>query len=100
MVAVFFQLNVALDTQKIIIVNWCNEQCLPKIIECLRNLRPNSRLKLNEHHPFSSDFALCDIVLFSNEMKMKTKWKWFSSDADFLSAGDNECTIMSKAIWN
>lgn len=130
MIAVFFRSSgiverVVLDTQKTVTAKWYTEQCLAKVIESLKNLRPKSRmdtwylhhdnapahraracteylattgLKLLEHPPYSPDLAPCDFALFPH-VKMKLKGRRFSSDEDLLRAWDNECASLQDEIW-
>ncbi|CAB3252061.1 unnamed protein product [Arctia plantaginis] len=49
MVAVFFSKRVilstiVLDKQKTVTASWYTEKCLPRVLEALKNERPNSRL--------------------------------------------------------
>lgn len=130
MIAVFFKSSgilerVVLDTQKTVTAKWYTEQCLPKVIGSMKNLRPKSRmdtwylhhdnapahrakacteyltttgLKLLEHPPYSPDLAPCDFALFPH-VKMKLKGRRFSSDEDLLRAWDNECALLPSETW-
>lgn len=69
-------------------------QCLPNVIEFLKNLRPNARtdsfimsksLHCKTKTAYNPDLALCDLALFSR-VKMKMRVKQFYSDEDLPRA--------------
>lgn len=130
MVAVFFSARgiverVVLETQKTVTGSWYTEECLPKVMQALKKIRPNSRMdtwffhhdnapahrskvcteylactgiKLMEHPPYSPDLAPCDFALFPY-VKNRLKGRHFTSDEDLLRAWDFECAQIAEETW-
>lgn len=130
MIAVFFSKRglldrVVLDSQRTVTANWYTNECLPRVLNKLKEIRPNSRLdtwffhhdnapahraaqtvsffetagiKMVEHPPYSPDLAPCDFALFPF-IKDKLKGRKFTSDEELLSAWDHECAVLPENKW-
>lgn len=131
MVAVFFTkrgilATVVLDKGKTITAAWYTEECLPQVLEALKNERPNSRLdtwllhqdnapahragkttdylhqagiKLLGHPPYSPDLAPCDFALFPY-VKKQLKGRKFSSDEELTGAFEEICGCVPEGYWS
>ncbi|CAB3257263.1 unnamed protein product [Arctia plantaginis] len=130
MVTVFFSKRgilstIVLDKQKTVTASWYTEKCLPRVLQALKNERPNSRLdtlflhhdnapanrtgktidylrevgvKLLGHPPYSPDLAPCDFALFPYAKKA-LKGRRFSNDEELIGAFEDIYGSVPDGFW-
>lgn len=127
MVASFFgktghYATVVLEDQKTVNAEWYTNNCLPLVLEKVREKRPRSRILLHHdnasshtarqtidylatadvellgHSPYSPDLAPCDFYLFP-KIKEKLRGKHFMDAEEAVAAFQNAVEETPKAEW-
>lgn len=117
--------RVILNGQKNVTAIWYIENCLPRVIQSLKKLRPRSRmdswflhhdnapphrahiaqqflenssLKLLGHPPYSPDLAPCDFGLFPH-IKSQLRGRLFADEDELIAAWDEACAAVPEEKW-
>jgi hypothetical protein len=117
--------HMVLEAQKTMTVKWYIKECLPRVVQAVKNICPCSRadtwffhhdnasahhskvcteylpstgLKVLQNPPYSPDHTSCDFALFPY-VKNRLKGRRFSNDEGLLRVCDDECAQIPDETW-